>query len=132
MDKIIIIVVLVVVLLYAGNTLLQRRGLIGGAGYERISATEAKALMDEQTVIIVDVRSDLEYRGGHIQGAINLPVEEIGSSMPDLLPDQEALILLYCRSGSRSGQAARKLVELGYTNIYDFGGISAWGDELVR
>lgn len=95
--------------------------------YEQISQEEAKALMDsEEECLILDVRTLEEYNGGHIPNAICIPNETISASVVDTLTDKEQLILVYCRSGNRSKQAAEKLVSLGYTNIKEFGGINTW------
>ncbi len=99
--------------------------------YEQISQEEAKALMDsEEECLILDVRTLEEYNGGHIPNAICIPNETISVSVVDTLPDKDQLILLYCRSGNRSRQAAEKLVSLGYTNIKEFGGINTWPYEI--
>ncbi|WP_428771012.1 rhodanese-like domain-containing protein [Treponema sp. HNW] len=100
--------------------------------FSTISAQEAKARMDKGGVIIVDVRTQAEYDSGHIPGAIVIPNETIGSSRPAQLPDLNAEILVYCRSGARSRNAAGKLAALGYTAIYDFGGIISWPYEVVK
>lgn len=100
------------------------------SSYHKISAEEAKEMMDTQEVIIVDVRTQAEYNEGHIENAILIPNETI-SEAPAELADKDAVILVYCRSGSRSKQASDKLVALGYTNIYDFGGIIDWPYEIV-
>lgn len=102
-----------------------------GASYHKISAQEAKEMMESQDVIIVDVRTQAEYNEGYIENAILIPNESI-SEAPRELPDKDAIILVYCRSGNRSKQAADKLVALGYTNIYDFGGIIDWPYEIVE
>lgn len=103
------------------------------AVYRKISAQEAKALMDgEAAVTIVDVRTSAEFAGSHIPHAINIANESIGGSMPTLLPDLDATILVYCRSGARSAQASKKLLALGYTEVYDFGGIIHWPFETVQ
>ncbi|MDY4542819.1 MAG: rhodanese-like domain-containing protein [Candidatus Ventricola sp.] len=100
--------------------------------YHQITAQEAAELMESETgYIVLDVRTPEEYAGRHIPGAINVPNETIGSTAPEQLPDREQLILIYCRSGNRSKQAADKLVALGYTNIVEFGGISSWSGETV-
>lgn len=100
--------------------------------WETISAEAAKARMDSgDPVMIVDVRTAEEYEAGHIPGALLLPLGDIGDTPPALLPDMDAEILLYCRSGNRSGQAAKKLAAMGYTRIYDFGGILSWPYETV-
>ena len=96
-------------------------------GYRKITAEEAKDMMDsEDEIIIVDVRTRKEYEEKHIEGAVLIPNEEIGDEMPDELSDKEQTILIYCRSGNRSRQAAEKLAGMGYENIYDFGGINDW------
>ena len=95
--------------------------------YQKITAEEAKARMDSgDPVIIVDVRTPEEFASGHIPGSINVPNEGILEKMPDELPDKNAEILVYCRSGRRSSDAAHKLIEMGYTGVYDFGGIIDW------
>ncbi|MFV0465900.1 MAG: rhodanese-like domain-containing protein [Lachnospiraceae bacterium] len=97
-----------------------------------ISAEEAYAIMNsEESYVIVDVRTEEEYNEGHIEGALLIPNETITTEQPELLPVLDAKILLYCRSGNRSGQAAVKLVEMGYTNVIDFGGITSWPYETV-
>jgi len=78
--------------------------------------------------LLIDVRTPGEYSGGHIPTAINNPVSEIGANPPAL--PKEQLLIVYCRSGNRSGQAAGILRNLGYTNIVDFGGIYRWEGEL--
>jgi len=101
--------------------------------YRKISPQEAKARMDRgKNVIIVDVRTEAEYNTGHIPGAILIPNESIGQKRPEQLPDLGAEILVYCRSGNRSAQAVKKLVKMGYTNVYDFGGINEWPYEIVN
>lgn len=99
---------------------------IGKEGYQKISAQEAKKMMDTQKVTIVDVRSPEEFKDGHVPKAILVPNEKIGSQPPKELPDKEATLLVYCRSGRRSKEAAYKLVDLGYKKVYDFGGIVDW------
>ena len=101
--------------------------------YEQISLEEAKQLMkDEEGYIILDVRTKEEFAEGHIPGAICVPNETISGEMPEELPEQEQLILVYCRSGNRSKQASKKLAELGYTNIKEIGGIIDWDGEIER
>ena len=101
--------------------------------YCSISQEEAMEMMEkEENHIILDVRREDEYKEGHIPKAINLPNEEIIDTRPELLPDLEQVILVYCRSGNRSKQASKKLAEMGYRNIYEFGGINTWKGEIVR
>ena len=102
-----------------------------GAVYVNITAEEAKEIMDsEEGYIILDVRTQEEYDQGHIPGAIVISHEEIAEKSEDVLKDKDQLILVYCRSGRRSKIAAEALVELGYTNIKEFGGIIDWPYEV--
>ena len=102
-----------------------------GAVYVNITAEEAKQIMDsEEGYIILDVRTQEEYNQGHIPGAIMISHEEVAEKAEGVLTDKEQLILVYCRSGRRSKIAAEALVELGYTNIKEFGGIIDWPYEV--
>ena len=99
-------------------------------GYVQISTAEAVTMMAEQDdYVILDVRTPEEFAEKHIVGAVNIPNEEIGTEPIDELADLDQLILVYCRSGNRSKQASEKLVKLGYTNVYEFGGINDWTGE---
>ena len=80
--------------------------------------------------IILDVRTIEEFNTGHIPNAINLPNEVIYDEATKILTDKEQVILVYCRSGRRSKEASSKLVELGYTNVLEFGGILDWKYEI--
>lgn len=100
--------------------------------YKKITATDAKARIDSgDNLIILDVRTIGEYESGHIPNAILIPNETITDKMPELLPNLDDEILIYCRSGNRSAQAVKKLIAIGYTNVYDFGGILDWPYDLV-
>ena len=100
--------------------------------YQQVSMEEAVEIMEEETgYIILDVRTEEEFSERHIPNAINIPNESIGSEELKELPDKEQLVLVYCRSGNRSKQAAEKLAALGYTNITEFGGINDWPGETV-
>lgn len=102
-------------------------------GYEQISGAEAKALMDtEAGYIIIDARTEEEYAEGHIPGAVLIPEYQISEKAEDILPDKDALILVYCRSGRRSKIAAEELVKLGYTSVKEFGGIIYWEYETEK
>ena len=104
----------------------------GKNSYRQISMEEAVTMMEEESdYIILDVRTEEEYCEKHIPDAINIPNETIGFGEIEELPDKDQLILVYCRSGNRSKQAAEKLAELGYTNIVEFGGINDWTGETV-
>lgn len=95
--------------------------------YRKISAQEAKKMLDENPVaILLDVRTEAEYKEMHIPNAILLTDSEIKRKAANVLPDKDALILVYCRSGRRSAASARELINMGYTRVYDFGGIIDW------
>ena len=101
-------------------------------GYRQITMAEAVELMAQESgYLILDVRTPEEFQERHIPNAINVPNESIGEDPPSQLPDKAQLILVYCRSGNRSKQAAEKLVALGYTGIVEIGGILDWPGEVV-
>ena len=100
--------------------------------YRQVTTQEAVEIMEqEKNYIILDVRTPQEYSIGHIPNAVLIPNETIGTEDLPQLPDKSQLILVYCRSGNRSKQAAEKLVKLGYTNIVEFGGIYSWTGDIV-
>ena len=100
--------------------------------YKQITMDEAVTMMDEETdYIILDVRRPDEFAEKHIPNAINVPNETIGEEAIPELPDKDQLLLVYCRSGNRSKQASKKLAAMGYTNVYEFGGINDWPGETV-
>ena len=121
-------------------------GIIGGADgptsiiveqkedkpmYTEITQEEAKKIMDsEAEYILLDTREQDEYDEGHIPGAILIPYTEIEDKAEKMLPDKDALILVYCRSGRRSKIASQSLADLGYTNVKEFGGIIDWKYEV--
>lgn len=100
--------------------------------YQQISQEEAKSMMDgQEDVIVLDVREQEEYDSGHIPGAVLLSVGSIDEdSAAAVIPDMDSTVLVYCRSGNRSRNAAAALVELGYTQVYEFGGINDWPYEV--
>lgn len=101
--------------------------------YKKVSAEQAAEIMKSQSgYIILDVRTPEEYKGGHIPKAVNVPNEAIQKDPPKELTDKKQLILVYCRSGRRSKEAAQKLVAMGYKNIVDFGGIMDWKGALDK
>mgnify|MGYP000953135677 FL=1 len=102
------------------------------AEYKKITSDEAKKMMETQKVIVVDVRTLEEYNEGHIPNAISIPLETIENKAEVKLKNKDDLILVYCRSGRRSREAALKLIENGYTNVIDFGGIKDWNGEVVK
>ena len=101
--------------------------------YQQISQEEAKNMMDTQEVIILDVREQDEFDAGHIPGALLLPVGIISEeTAAAVIPERNSVVLVYCRSGNRSKTASGALAELGYTNIYEFGGIHTWPYEVEK
>ena len=100
--------------------------------YLQIDQDTAKQMMAaDDGHVIVDVRRQDEYDAGHIPGAILIPNESIETERPKELPDLNQIILIYCRSGNRSKQASQKLADMGYTNIYEFGGIIDWTGAVI-
>lgn len=93
--------------------------------YDTITADEAKKMIDEGNVTVVDVRTQAEYDEAHLPGALCVPLDTIGSEKIAELPDDEPL-LVYCRTGVRSKLAAEKLAAIGYARVYDLGGIRDW------
>ena len=122
------IVILVSIIMIMGLTGCEEQSM----SYTQISMEEAVAMMEKETdYIILDVRTAEEFNEKHIPDAINIPNETIGSEKLAELPDENQLIFVYCRSGNRSKQASEKLAALGYTKIYEFGGINDWTGETV-
>lgn len=106
---------------------------INSLGYEQITGEEAKKIMDtEADYVIIDARTQEEFNEGHIEKAILIPEYEIAERAEKELPDKNQLILVYCRSGRRSKIASQALVDLGYTNVKEFGGIIDWEYEIVK
>ncbi len=100
--------------------------------YVHISQDEAKLMMTyDDGHVIVDVRRADEYANGHIPGAILIPNESIIDTPPEELPDKKQIILVYCRTGRRSKEASQKLADMGYMNVYEFGGIEEWTGDIV-
>ena len=100
--------------------------------YQQITAQEAKTIMDTETdYVIIDARTEEEFAAGHIENAILIPEYEIAERAEKELPNKDALILVYCRSGRRSKIASEELAKLGYTNVKEFGGIIDWPYETT-
>ena len=121
------IMILISIIMIMGLTGCEKKDM----SYTQISMEEAVDMMaKEENYIILDVRTAEEFAEKHIPNAINIPNETIGSEELAELPDKNQMILVYCRSGNRSKQASEKLAALGYTNIYEFGGINDWTGEV--
>ena len=99
--------------------------------YQQITQEKAREMMDTQDVIVLDVREQDEFDAGHIPEAVLLPVGTItASTAAAVIPEPDSVVLVYCRSGNRSKTASAALVELGYSNVYEFGGINTWPYEV--
>lgn len=127
MKKTTIAFLLVLLLLLVGCS---RSSIEEESGYKKISAEEAKEMIDTEDLVILDVRTKEEYDQAHIEGAILIPDYQLKEQAESKLPNKEEKILLYCRSGNRSESAAKILIEMGYSKVYDFGGIIDWPYEL--
>ena len=140
--------IIIMGMLLTGCSEKQNIGIIGGSDgptniyvsngdeqimYEQISQEEAKNILDSgEDYILLDVREQYEFDEGHIPGAILIPHEQITETAEEMLPQKEAQILVYCRSGRRSKIASEALAKLGYTNIKEFGGIIDWPYETEK
>ena len=116
--------------------LLALTGCAGAAKentYQQITQQKAKEMMESQEVIILDVREQEEFDAGHIPGAVLLPVGQISAeTAATVIPEQDTVVLVYCRSGNRSKTASQALADLGYTHIFEFGGINTWPYEVEK
>ena len=125
-------IILLAALLLAGCSAYSSSPAQEAPGYKQIDQDTAKQMMLlDDGHVIVDVRRQDEYDAGHIPGAILIPNESIVDEQPAELPDLDQIILIYCRTGNRSKQAAQKLANMGYTNVYEFGGINTWTGEIM-
>ncbi|MCL2138500.1 MAG: rhodanese-like domain-containing protein [Treponema sp.] len=105
----------------------------GTEGYHSITAKEAYKMISElEEYIILDVRTESERQKKYIPGSISIPFRQIKDRADNELPDKNAMIFVHCLSGGRSTIAARELISLGYTNVYDFKKITRWPGELIR
>ncbi|MGE4214403.1 MAG: rhodanese-like domain-containing protein [Anaerotignaceae bacterium] len=127
MKNFIFIIIMAVMLVGCG------KGTPEKEAYRKISAEDAKKMMDEnEDIIILDVRTEEEYSQGHIESSLLIPDTEIEDKAEEVLTDKDAVILIYCRSGRRSETATKELIEMGYTKTFDFGGINDWPYETVE
>lgn len=105
---------------------------IENANYKTINAEEAKAIIDaEENIVILDVRTKAEFDDGHIPNAILIPDAKLKEEVEIKIPDKDTKILIYCRSGNRSARSSKLLIEMGYNNVFDFGGIIDWPYDVV-
>ena len=129
---IILFIVILITIIFTGCTSMEKEQTGTETEYIKISAQEAKAIIESEDVIILDVRTQEEYNEGHIENSVLLPVNDISAKAEEILTDKDAKILVYCRSGNRSATASKQLIKMGYTNVYDFGGINSWPYEIIK
>ncbi len=101
-------------------------------GYQQITQEKAKKMIDNEDVVILDVREQFEYDESHIENSILIPLGEVISRIESEIPDKACKILIYCRSGRRSKSASIVMAMIGYTNVYEFGGILTWEYGVVK
>lgn len=98
-----------------------------------ISPADAKTRLEQESgVVVVDVRTQEEYDQGHLRASVLVPLDDLAALAPQKLPDKDAVLFIYCRSGRRSALAAQQLVSMGYTQVYDLGGILDWPYEITK
>ncbi len=137
---IVLLAAVIIVVIYLAqkdaNVPMQKSSLSNSAAkaeYHMITAQEGKEMMDkDKSILLVDVRTQEEYYQGRIAGSILIPDYEIEAKAAIRLPDKDATIIIYCRSGNRSKTAANKLVSMGYAKVYDMGGIISWPYGTVK
>ena len=122
MKKILLVVLAALLLVGCGNEKID-----GEALYKTIDYETAKDFVDNSQALLIDVRTYEEYEKGHIEEAINVPLDTISeATIKAVTIDQLDNIIVYCESGERSKEAAIKILELGYTNVYDLGSMDNW------
>lgn len=117
---IIILIIAVIIVMFLGKS--------GKSIIQKPSSKEISEIIQNKNITIIDVRTQKEYESGHIKGAINIPVTEIEA---EINYDKDKPIAVYCRTGARSSEAAKTLEKMGYTKIYDLGGIQNINVELT-
>ena len=135
MKKIILIIIILTIIIIGVVCIMNRkeRNIENEVIIKHVSMNDIVQIMEEnENYIILDVRTQAEYNQGHIPNAICIPNETIDENVVNKLLDKNQMILVYCRSGNRSKQAAEKLKKLGYTNLIEFGGIIDWKGEIER
>jgi len=126
-------IIFFIMILFCISVLLSGEVYSQGNGYKSIYPSQAKEIIDtEKNVIVLDVRTPYEYNRGHILNAILISHTEINEKAEELIPNKQSKILVYCQNGMRSISAAKKLVKLGYTNVYVFGDMINWDYEIVK
>lgn len=132
MKKIVILLFVIVLLTGCGkNSTTENKEK---SKYKQITSEEVYSRLNEsenREVYIIDVRTSEEYSNGHIPAALNIPLSSI-TSIENVIPDRSVEIIVYCQSGNRSKKAADSLLELGYQEVYDLGGINNWNYEITQ
>ena len=135
MKKIILIIIILTIIIIGVVCIMNKKEKIieNEVIIKHVSMNDIVQIMEEnENYIILDVRTQAEYNQGHIPNAICIPNETIDENVVNKLPDKNQMILVYCRSGNRSKQAAEKLKKLGYTNLIELGGIIDWKGEIEK
>lgn len=135
MKKIILIIIIAIIIIIGVVFKMNKKekNIENEVIIKHVSMSDIVQIMEEnENYIILDVRTLEEYNQGHIPNAICIPNETIDGNVVNKLPDKNQMILVYCRSGNRSKQAAEKLKKLGYTNLIEFGGIIDWKGEIEK
>lgn len=135
MKKIILLIIIAIIIIMGVVFRMNKKekNIENEVVIKHVSMNDIVQIMDEnENYIILDVRTQAEYNQGHIPNAICIPNETIDENVVNKLPDKNQMILVYCRSGNRSKQAAEKLKKLGYTNLIEFGGIIDWKGEIEK
>lgn len=138
MKKLMAVLAVITALSFAGcgnskDQVMDGDGMFNIQQYKQITQEEAKRMMEQDDGhVIVDVRREEEYAEGHIPGAILIPNESIEDDPPEEIPDLNQIILVYCRTGRRSKEASQKLADMGYSNVYEFGGIVDWTGDIEK
>lgn len=102
-------------------------------GYATLTPQQAKERLDkEKNIIILDVRTPTEYTEGHLPNNILIPFNDLEKKASKKLPDKDNPIFVYCARGDKSRAASKKLVFLGYTKIFNIGGINEWPYEIIK
>lgn len=126
-----VMLILVMVLAFAGCG--ANKSTSGEAAYSHLDANEAASLIESGECVLVDVRSEEEYKIEHIPGAVNIPHDSGDESFEAALPDKNQRILLYCDYGGISKDTAEHLCkDLGYTNVSEFDGLLVWEGDTER
>ena len=135
MKKIILLIIIAIIIIMGVVFRMNKKekNIENEVVIKHVSMNDIVQIMKEnENYIILDVRTQSEYNQGHIPNAICIPNETIDENVVNKLSDKNQMILVYCRSGNRSKQAAEKLKKLGYTNLIEFGGIIDWKGEIER